>query len=355
MWFNENESQMSIENKGIKKNSTNKDDEKSKKNDSLAYNFYYKKSRLQQLKGFYYTYQKRSLTKAAQEMGLSSASAITNQIKSLEEDLGVKLFIQEGNKIIPTAKADMLYEMAVPVIHGADSLFEKFLLESKRVNDDCIHFACHPYIASDILPKHIKKFQEKNPDVVFKIDIIQADKAIDEIIEDKLNFAIFPVEENKKNNKEVDYINFFESKMSLVLSKDHWLAKKPEELITKEDLAKCNLIFMDKDLYKTNKYLEFLKDDSRLRLNIVFKGANWEIVKSMIKNNTGVSVMAEKYINDCDRDILLTKNVLNIFPEFKYYFIIKKQCLINKLTVDFLELLDNNFSYKIENNYFKYI
>ena len=77
--------------------------------------FYYKKSRLQQLKGFYYTYLKGSVIKASEEMGLS-ASTITMQIKSLEKDLNTKFFVRKNNKLIPTEKAHLLYKMSTPII-----------------------------------------------------------------------------------------------------------------------------------------------------------------------------------------------------------------------------------------------
>ena len=69
--------------------------------------FYYKRNRIQQLKGFYYTVQTGSVSNAARKMGLSQ-SAITLQIQSLERDLKTKLFEREGKKITIT-KAGKLF------------------------------------------------------------------------------------------------------------------------------------------------------------------------------------------------------------------------------------------------------
>ena len=74
--------------------------------------FYYKRNRIQQLKGFYYTVQTKSISKAAKKMGLTQA-AVTLQIQSLERDLGVQLFIREKQKITLTAAAKTLYAQSL--------------------------------------------------------------------------------------------------------------------------------------------------------------------------------------------------------------------------------------------------
>ena len=67
----------------------------------LPKQFYYKKNRLQQLRGFCYAAQMGSMLKCANKMGLTQG-AITLQIQSLERDLGIKLF--ERNRDIADIK-----------------------------------------------------------------------------------------------------------------------------------------------------------------------------------------------------------------------------------------------------------
>ncbi len=57
--------------------------------------FHYKNNRFQQLRGFCYTVQNGSMSKAAKKMKLSQG-AVSLQIKALERDLGVSLFSRSG-------------------------------------------------------------------------------------------------------------------------------------------------------------------------------------------------------------------------------------------------------------------
>ena len=59
---------------------------------SKIHNFAKRKNRLHQLRGFYYAARLRSMSEAAKCMGLTQ-SAITQQIKALSDDIGLKAFI----------------------------------------------------------------------------------------------------------------------------------------------------------------------------------------------------------------------------------------------------------------------
>ena len=74
--------------------------------------FYYKRNRVSQLKGFHYTVQTGSISKAAKKMGLTQA-AVTLQIQSLERDVGLKVFKREGQKMKLTEAGRTLYAQAI--------------------------------------------------------------------------------------------------------------------------------------------------------------------------------------------------------------------------------------------------
>ena len=94
--------------------------------------FYYKKNRLQQIRGFCYVVQTGSMLKCARKMGLTQG-AITLQIQSLERDLGIKLFDRSGKEIKLTKSGEMFYDHAISSLQKMDSLFESFAsINSKK-------------------------------------------------------------------------------------------------------------------------------------------------------------------------------------------------------------------------------
>ena len=307
--------------------------------------FYYKKSRLQQLKGFYYTYLKGSAVKASEEMGLG-ASTITMQVKSLEKDLNVKLFVKQNNKLIPTAKADLLYKMCVPVIQGADSLFKTFLQSSNEIDENYIHLACHPNVSYEILPKVMRDFKDVNPKTVFEIENISFEEAIEKVANEEIDFAIYPTDENKRKHYELEFEDFYEDEVVLVMYKDCWLASKNEKNITKDDIAKTNLVCMDKSLFIKHKYLDFLLNNKNFCNDLLFVNSNWETIKSMVKEGLCTAGVSEHYINEYDKRVLIVKKLRNIFPTFKYCIIFKSGIYFKNCVENFLNLLRDKYKNK---------
>ncbi len=73
---------------------------------------------LHQLTCFLATYEHRSLTRAAEELGYAQPS-VSEQIRSLEKSLGVDLFRRVGRGVVPTTAADTFRPHAEKVLAAA--------------------------------------------------------------------------------------------------------------------------------------------------------------------------------------------------------------------------------------------
>ena len=74
---------------------------------------------LHQLTCFLATYEHRSLTRAAEELGYAQPS-VSEQIRSLEKSLGVDMFRRVGRGVVPTTAADTFRPHAEKVLAAAD-------------------------------------------------------------------------------------------------------------------------------------------------------------------------------------------------------------------------------------------
>ena len=98
-----------------------------------ANSFYYKKDRLNQLRGFCAVVQNDcSLIKASEKLGLEKP-AISKQISALERDLGIELFDRSKHKTLVLTKEERLfYDEVVLKLQGIDGLFRNF---SEKINE----------------------------------------------------------------------------------------------------------------------------------------------------------------------------------------------------------------------------
>jgi DNA-binding transcriptional LysR family regulator len=74
---------------------------------------------LHQLTCFLATYEHRSLTRAAEELGYAQPS-VSEQVRNLERHLGVPLFRRVGRGVVPTTAADAFRPHAEKVLAAAD-------------------------------------------------------------------------------------------------------------------------------------------------------------------------------------------------------------------------------------------
>src|SRR5689334_4025756 len=125
--------------------------------------FYYKNNRLQQLRGFCYAAQFGSITRAAKHMHLAHSS-VSLQVKALEDDLGVKLFVRRGPQITLTHEGERLLERTLPLLDGIQNLQEDFQQDLKSAKRTELHIAVNSttksYLTPSIVGEYVKTYHD---------------------------------------------------------------------------------------------------------------------------------------------------------------------------------------------------
>jgi DNA-binding transcriptional LysR family regulator len=247
--------------------------------------FHYKNNRFQQLRGFCYTVQEGSMSNAAKKMKLSQG-AISLQIKSLERDLGVQLFKRDKNKAVLTKEGRKFYISAVPHIYGTDELFEDFISHLKQEKSKTINIAASNVSICHILPKYIRKFEIKHPEVKFEIrNLVKAD-AIKRLLNNEVDMLLYSMKLDEIPS-ELDFIPIVEYKPILLTRANHPLAKKKN--IKLPDIKRYSLLRLDKKFVTVPNFDDIAKHYG-LKTKIEFEMANYEILKKFVKADIGIRI-----------------------------------------------------------------
>jgi len=115
-----------------------------KKPADIIENFYYKNNRLQQLRGFCYAAQLNNISKAAKHLGLTHSS-VSLQIKTLERDLGIKLFDRNGPRLSLTKEGEKLLKLALPHIDGIDKYQGGVQKRTDRTEENRVSYFCQQH------------------------------------------------------------------------------------------------------------------------------------------------------------------------------------------------------------------
>lgn len=300
----------------------------------LSKQFYYKRNRVQQLRGFYYAVKTGSISKAAKEMGLTQ-SAVTLQIQSLERDLGIKVFNREKHKISLTIEGKELYSEAAYYVQGIDNLFENFIQTTKEKESNIVNIASNHVGISYILPKYIKYFKNSHQFVKFQIRNLPKSECITRLINDEIDMFIYPMTE-EEIPQEFQFFPMVKYQPILLTKKNHPLTKKNK--ITLPDIAKYELVRIDPKLITLKSFEELIKAH-KIRSTIEFEMSDWEILKKFVKADIGIAVISNIALEGEEDKELAGTILTDYFPEMTYGILVKKNKKLKGLSEKFFNLL----------------
>ncbi len=104
-----------------------------------------------------------SFTHAGETLNLSQ-SAISRQISTLEESLGISLFHRHARGLLLTEQGELL-QKAARDIFGKMSMIEGRLLDSKQLPEGPLRITTTEFIGSTWLAPRLNDLREKHPDV----------------------------------------------------------------------------------------------------------------------------------------------------------------------------------------------
>lgn len=306
--------------------------------------FYYKKSRIQQYKGFCYTFQLGTTKKAGEKMGINP-SAITMQIKALEDDLGVKLFHRTANhRLIATKEGGLLYNKLIILIQKLDGVIEEFLTTLKQDELQNINIGAHYTAISSILPNYIKPYLKDYLKTKFNIFNLPKLEALKKLKNNELDFIIYPFEENEKIPIELKFESIFEFKLVIIANRNHPIKNIKSNILRIDDIKKYKFFhisnYMISDMYKS-----FInKNDNKVNINLNM--GNWDIAKNIVKSDICLSSVGRFYINENDEKDIIYKYCPDLFSNLHYAILTNKGKFINPIVSNIIkQILNNTINY----------
>lgn len=297
--------------------------------------FYYKKDRLNQLRGFCSTVESGCLIgMAARKMDLEQPT-ISKQIMALERDLGVELFDRKSKykKLILTKEGRMCYENACGLLRGIDGLFSCLHNDIKKEKELKLNIASNCTIFSQFLPVYIKRFKELYGDKLkFTLSVFSLEEAKRGLLDGVIDLAIYPMEHQ---DSELSSSLIYDLEPVVLMNKNNSLSLIKDKEIMLNDLLNQNFMVTDSD----KVLLEYhrIKDNC----DIEFKNVNAELIANFVNLNLGIQLCYNKFIfNHSD---LVIKNVSHIFSNIKIYIMTKRGVNVGKNVNNFIDIIRRDF------------
>ena len=123
------------------------------------------RSSLRGLRTFCVAARYESFRAAADELFITS-SAVSHQIKGLEEELGLQLFDRGPRELKLTAVGSSLYEELSPLIEQIDTAVANYRKSGQRAS---VRISVQPFFASEFFVPRLSEFTALHPDIDIQV------------------------------------------------------------------------------------------------------------------------------------------------------------------------------------------
>ena len=283
-----------------------------------------------QIEIFYEVYKHLSMTAAANKMEISQPS-VSKTLGNIEKNLGFKLFLRKGKKLIATNEAAELFEHASIVTNQLKN-FNYIANTYKSRSLDFINIGTTPSLAETLVPKIIKKYYKVDAGARFNLINLNSIDLIEERYKPDIDITICFNAETVSNSKNVI---IKEGKHFLVSPKEYNLGKEVylRDITHLPYIEITNLL----SLYSDESIMNYFVKNS-LDMNFYLKSDSYSAALSIIQEGIGISIIDDNTITRTDDNLVNISNILD--TEFKYSVsaIIKKDIRSNQCN-DFFNYL----------------
>lgn len=261
----------------------------------------------QQLIGFYHVAKLGSFTRAA-GVTFRTQSALTQQIKSLEEELGCQLFERIGKrKLLLTTYGEKLFAFSETVLSKYQYLIED-LSELKGIQKGQLKIAAPYTTLYHLLPKVLEAYIQQFP----WVELSLLDRSQQNVVELVRNGDIdFGITLESMVHKNLEKMVWKKVEVVLLTPVGHPLAGIKKVAV--QQIAQFPLILPPKGIANRRK-LEELFEKHKLEYRIVMESSNVELSSLYVEMGLGISFATVA------KDLPLQKQRKLEFVPLNHYF-----------------------------------
>ena len=240
--------------------------------------------------------QLRYFAKAAETLNFSDAaralniaqSSLSQQIRQLEDELNVQLFLRNSHSIQLTEAGELMLPYALRTIHDAQNCSDRIHDLQKLLTGTLNIGVTHSF--SPILTETVISFMKMYPRI--RLNIVY--KTMSELMQllSKHNLDFVLAFKPTQSIPDVESHILFQTSLSAVVNSAHPLASK--ERVTLAELEEYTLALPSKGLQARNAFDNIITEYSRCKIHIELNEVN--LLLKLVRQTNLVTVLAEDSI-----------------------------------------------------------
>ena len=293
-----------------------------------------------QLEAFVAVVDYGSFSEAARRLYLTQPT-ISAHIRSLEDELHMKLIIRTTKKTTITAKGYQLYDSAVRMLDIRNNLLENFTGAHKHMID----LSASTIPSSYLLPELLAAFGKTHPDVYFHSFQSDSSASISRVLDGTVDLAL--VGQNTRDESCV-FIPFCDDELVIATPVNENYLSLQNERISFHDFIEDPIIIREKGS-GTKKEMDLFLERigvSAGSLNVIARMNDLESIKKSIVNGLGISILSLRSVADLQK----TKQIL-VFPlgesahKRSFYIVYSKNRILKPHVKQFIQFVRDYYTF----------
>ena len=247
---------------------------------------------LKQLRYFVTLAETESFTKAAVQHYISQ-TAITQQIRILEERVGAKLVNRDSRPVSLTPAGRVFLKEARDILERMDTALWRTRDASTGLEGSLRLGYTKGYEHSD-LPKYLRNYHREYPNVLLSCYRCDTDMLAAGLVNGEYDIIFTWDSTNIRQEENLDLMVFEHVPLRVALYSNHPLARRKE--LTRKDLKQENILFMSPsgtgDSFGDAYYIR-LYQQAGYQPRILMRSSDMESILMMVAAEEGISVVPE--------------------------------------------------------------
>lgn len=288
---------------------------------------------LRQLQYFVAVAESGTVSHAAQSLSISQ-SAVTEAVKHLEADLGVKLFERHSRGLNITQKGHQFLRHATSILSGISQARSAFSSESEVTTGE-LHLGVTSLMAGYVLSDLLSKYRRANPQVEVTAIEDNAEYLEHLLIGGELDVAVM-VTSNLQDRMALQAEILDVSPYRLWLPLGHRLVA--QDSISLEDIAGEQLIMLNID--EMEEATINLLSAFGARPKVAFRTRSVEAVRSLVATGAGVALLPDLVYRpwSLEGDRIDSRDVSGALPVVQVGMVWRKGSPLSAAARDFISI-----------------
>lgn len=238
---------------------------------------------LRQLEMFLAIVETGSFTRAGEKLFVSQ-SAISRQIKMLEEELGDQIFRRIHKKIYLTPTGEILLQHSRKVFNDL-RMMESEIADLTHLRRGSLHLAGGMSVCTYLFPKLLKRYRELYPNVELRIATGISEEILRMLRANEADLALLSL---PFQDPDLEVVPVMTEELVLVMNDKHPLAER--ETLEFADLAPFTFIHFERGS-NTRRVIDRIFAEERLQFRNTMELQNVEITKPLVQMGLGISMV----------------------------------------------------------------